>query len=92
MKILKLIIQWFLLGLILAVIISLIIGGIYSSIITVLPTETVGWGARKLCFLGYRAHCAFTPFSTLISVGMILLGIYLLKKFINYLKSKQKAK
>ena len=35
-----------------------------SAIITILPDST----ASKVCYLGYRAHCSFTPFGTLISI------------------------
>jgi hypothetical protein len=35
-----------------------------SAISTLLPQESVS----KVCYLGYKAHCTFTPFSTVISL------------------------
>ncbi len=58
---------------------SLIIGGIFAGIWTLLPDE-----ASKPCYLGYYAHCSFTPFSTLILFAMAAVGIFLLVKLIKY--------
>ncbi|MFX0060073.1 MAG: hypothetical protein ACFE85_12845 [Candidatus Hodarchaeota archaeon] len=54
-----------------------------SGILTLLPDE-----ASKPCYLGYYAHCSFTPFSTLILFGMALIGSVLLVKLIKYFKRK----
>jgi len=62
---------------------SLIIGGISAGIMTLIPDE-----ASKSCYLGYYAHCSFTPFSTLILFAMAILGIVLLIKLIKYIKRK----
>jgi hypothetical protein len=64
---------------------GLIIGGLSSGIMTLMPDE-----ASKPCYLGYYAHCSFTPFSTLILFAMTLIGAILLIKLIKYLKRKHK--
>jgi len=64
---------------------GLIIGGISSGIITLMPDE-----ASKPCYLGFYAHCSFTPFSTLILFVMTVIGTVLLIKLIKYLKRKNK--
>jgi len=64
---------------------GLIIGGISSGFITLIPDE-----ASKPCYLGYYAHCSFTPFSTLILFTMTVIGAILLIKLIKYLKRKHK--
>jgi len=58
---------------------SLIIGGFISGIMTLIPDK-----ASKPCFLGYYAHCSFTPYSTLILIAMALVGTILLIKLIKY--------
>ncbi|MFX0140516.1 MAG: hypothetical protein ACFFDN_43150 [Candidatus Hodarchaeota archaeon] len=64
---------------------GLIIGGISSGIITLIPDE-----ASKLCYLGYYAHCSFTPFSTLLLFTMTVIGAILLIKLVKFLKRKHK--
>ena len=64
---------------------GLIIGGISSGIMTLMPDN-----ASKPCYLGYYAHCSFTPFSTLILFAMTIIGTILLIKLIKYLKRKHK--
>lgn len=64
---------------------GLIIGGIFSGIMTLIPDE-----ASKPCYLGYYAHCSFTPFSTLILFTMTVIGAILLIKLIKTLKRKHK--
>ncbi|MFW9946224.1 MAG: hypothetical protein ACFFBZ_12665 [Promethearchaeota archaeon] len=64
---------------------GLIIGGIFSGIMTLIPDE-----ASKPCYLGYYAHCSFTPFSTLILFTMTVIGAILLIKLIKHLKRKHK--
>ena len=51
----------FFISLILAI---MIIAWISSAVMTVIPDSS----ASKDSYLGYRAHCSFTPYSTLISV------------------------
>ena len=62
---------------------SLIVGGVSAGIMTLIPDE-----ASKSCYLGYYAHCSFTPYSTLILFAMAILGIILLIKLIKYIKKK----
>ena len=62
---------------------ALIIGGIVSGIMTLIPDE-----ASKLCYLGYYAHCSFTPFSTLILFAMASVGTILLLKLIKFFRRK----
>lgn len=38
---------------------------VLAGISTVLPT-----GASKDCYLGYEAHCTFTPISTIMCIGI----------------------
>ena len=73
----------FLAAIYIAIVFILVFGGIPMGIWTLLPDE-----AKKPCYLGYYAHCSFTPFSTIILFGMTILGIILLMKLKNYLKSK----
>lgn len=44
--------------------------------------------ASKPCYLGYYAHCSFTPYSTIILLAMALLGTFLLTKLVKYFKRK----
>ncbi|MFW9784931.1 MAG: hypothetical protein ACFFFB_21805 [Candidatus Heimdallarchaeota archaeon] len=77
------VIKAILLGIYLILLIGLIAGGVSSGIITLIPDE-----ASKLCFLGYYAHCSFTPFSTLILFAMAIIGLILLVKLINRFRRK----
>jgi hypothetical protein len=65
--------------------ISLIAGGLSTGIMTLMPDE-----ASKPCYLGYYAHCSFTPYSTLILFAMAIIGIILLLKLIKYVKRQYK--
>lgn len=60
---------------------ALIIGGLSAGIMTLIPDE-----ASKPCYLGYYAHCSFTPYSTLILFSMTLVGTFLLIKLIKYFR------
>jgi hypothetical protein len=80
---LKSIIKSFLLLLYTIFVFGLVFGGIVPGILTLLPDE-----ASKPCYLGYYAHCSFTPFSTLILFGIALVGVVLLVKLIKYFKRK----
>ena len=82
-KIVKRIIKSMSILLFLVFILSLIIGGTISGVITLLPDE-----ASKPCYLGYYAHCSFTPFSTIILFSMVLVGVILLILLIRYLRKK----
>ncbi len=68
-------------------IIAMIIGNLFSAVITILPADVVGFGSQKLSILGYVAHCSFTPWSTLISLALTGLGIFFLVRLIKYLKT-----
>jgi len=82
-KISKNIIKSFLLLFYIIFVGSLIIGGISAGIMTLIPDE-----ASKPCFLGYYAHCSFTPYSTLILFAMAIIGTILLLKLIKYVRKQ----
>ena len=44
-----------------------------SALLTVIPRE----GASKVCRLGYKALCSFTPYGTLILLALAGLHLYL---------------
>jgi hypothetical protein len=44
-----------------------------AAVLTVIPRE----GASKVCRLGYRALCSFTPYGTLILLALAGLHLYL---------------
>ena len=67
----------------LILVVAMIIGGAVSGAMTLLPDE-----ASKPCYLGYYAHCSFTPYSTIILFSMVLVGVILLILIIRYLKRK----
>ena len=64
-------------------IVSLITGGISTGIMTLIPDE-----ASKPCYLGYYAHCSFTPYSTLILFAMAIVGTILLVKLIKHFRNR----
>jgi len=41
-----------------------------SALVTLIPSDE----ASKICFLGYKAHCTFTPWSTLISLALVMIS------------------
>lgn len=51
---------------------AMIGGWIYAAVLTAMPSEK----ASKLCLLGYKAHCTFTPISTIICIIAALITIY----------------
>ena len=59
--------------------VHIIFTGIHSllAVSTLIPTGT----ASKVCLLGYKAHCSFSPIST-----VILLGLGGLHLFLHYRK------
>ena len=71
-------------------VISMIAGGASAAVMTITPDLE----ASKPCYLGYYAHCSFTPFSTLILIVLAGVGIILSihacykvwPKFLNYMK------
>ncbi len=46
--------------------------------LTLIPTE----GASEACFLGYKAHCSFTPISTVGLLALVGLHIFLHRRAI----------
>ena len=52
--------------------VAMIGGWIYAAVLTAMPSEK----ASKLCLLGYKAHCSFTPISTIICIIAALITIY----------------
>ncbi len=69
----------------LTLIVGLIAGGFSAGILTMLPDE-----ASKPCYLGYYAHCSFTPYSTLILFAMAMIGTILLIRLVKYFKRQYK--
>ena len=51
---------------------AMIGGWLYATVLTARPSEK----ASKLCLLGYKAHCSFTPISTVICIVAALITIY----------------
>jgi len=84
----KFIIKSLIMGLLVLFALALIACGIVFGIMTLLPSEVVGWGADSVCYLGYVAHCSFTPFSTLILFGMTLGGFLMLIPLYRYFRKK----
>ena len=60
------------------ILIVIIISGIASAIITVTPNES----AKKVNYLGYKASCPFSPFSTIISAAIAVIAFLIGKRFI----------
>ena len=61
---------------VLLILIAGAIASAISAILTVLPDSS----ASKECILGYKAHCSFTPISTLILIFILVIFSYLLKR------------
>ncbi|MFC1488071.1 hypothetical protein ACFLRN_10355 [Thermoproteota archaeon] len=59
----------------------MIIAWMSSAVMTVLPDSS----ASKVCHLGYKAHCSFTPFGTTISITAAAITYLIARKF-NFLK------
>ncbi len=57
---------------------AMIGGWIYATVLTAIPSEK----ASKLCLLGYKAHCSFTPISTVICIIAALITIYVTVKLL----------
>ena len=59
------------------VVLAIIFGLIYAAVLTVKPSVK----ASQDCFLGYKAHCSFTPVSTIICLlAIVPFAFYLQKK------------
>jgi hypothetical protein len=62
---------------VLFILFAAIIGGwIHAAVLTATPSEK----ASKLCLLGYKAHCTFTPISTIVCIIAALITIYVAVK------------
>jgi flavodoxin len=59
-----------------AFMISAVVGGMGAGIWTLIPTAWLGHGASKPCYLGYVAHCSFTPWSSIILFALVPFGIW----------------
>ena len=80
----KNVIKGFLVSLYTIFVVALIAGGLSAGIMTLIPDAA----ASKACYLGYYAHCAFVPFSTLILFSMATVGTIMLVKLTKYIKRK----
>ncbi len=56
-----------------------------SAVLTVLPNAA----ASKECRLGYKAVCSFTPFGTLILIGLSALHVFLAVKRTGSMKRRE---
>ena len=86
--VLKMLIKFNLVFLYLTFVIALSFGSLTAAIFTILPPDGLGWTVSKPNYLGYYSVCSFAPFSTLILVGMALIGFFLLIKFGSVIKRK----
>lgn len=55
-----------------------LIAGIVSAVTTVIPDSA----ASKISHLGYKSHCTFAPYSTVISVAIALVAFLVAKRFV----------
>ena len=63
------------------ILIIMIVAWISSTVMTVIPDST----ASKNNYLGYKSHCSFTPYSTIISItGAVI--TYLVARICGFLK------
>ncbi len=69
------ILKFFLLVLYLTLVIALVVAPIAPAIMTLIPAQ-----ASKPNYLGYYSICSFTPFSTIILLLLIVIGVVLLVK------------
>jgi hypothetical protein len=64
---------------VLFILLAAMIGGwIYAAVLTAMPSEK----ASKLCLSGYKAHCSFTPISTMVCIIAVVITIYVAVKMI----------
>jgi flavodoxin len=59
-----------------AFMIAAVVGGIGAGILTLIPTAWLDYGATKPCYLGYVAHCSFTPWSSIILFVTAVFGVW----------------
>lgn len=59
-------------------ILLIIIAGAIASAVSAIWTIVPDYSASKECMLGYKAHCSFTPISTIILVFIAVLFSYIL--------------
>jgi hypothetical protein len=76
MMVLKKIIVWFFRFLLFLTVLSGLVASVISAVITVIPDSS----ASKTSILGYKAHCSFTPISTIILIiSALVFGILFIK-------------
>jgi hypothetical protein len=66
------------------IILAIIFGLIYATILTVEPSLK----ASKVCFLGYKAHCSFTPISTVLCILSVVPFAFYLKRTLGDLRGR----
>ena len=59
-----------------AFVVAAVIGGIGAGIWTLIPTAWLDYGATKPCYLGYVAHCSFSPWSSIILFSIAIFGFW----------------
>ena len=59
-----------------AFMVAAFVGGIGAGIWTLIPTAWLDYGATKPCYLGYIAHCSFSPWSSIILFTLAIFGIW----------------
>lgn len=78
MMYLKKIITWFLRFLLFLAVLAGFIASVVSTVITIIPDSS----ASKACMLGYKAHCSFTPVSTIIlAIMAVAFGFAFMKMY-----------
>ena len=60
------------------VFLAMIFGLIYAAILTAEPSSK----ANKSCLLGYKAHCSFTPISTVLCIFAAIITASLQEKYL----------
>ena len=63
------------------VLLLVVISGAIASAISAIWTIIPDISASKVCLLGYKSHCSFTPFSTIILMFMSIVFCYICLKF-----------
>ena len=58
--------------------IIVIVVGLASAVSTVIPDSA----APKVSYMGYKSHCTFAPYSTIISIAIALVAFLVAKRFV----------
>jgi len=72
----KVLIDWILKIMKFLILLAALIASAVAAVITVIPDSS----ASKDCMLGYKAHCSFTPISTIILIIMTIVFAFLFIK------------